>query len=223
MTGPALSAPISRRELAFRERAQRIQVGHLGRERRIAVPDRLALLGERIGISEAAGAESERPFVGVGQLREALHRRAFEALVDHLVQSERAALLRAVAVGEGDRRRVELPRHRGLRVALGAVAAGAILLEQLVAAGEVRRLPWARAAPDKRRADAGRARGRPPRRPRGWPWLDQRLEALALGNQRAFAGLAGSAAILSAAEAENSRISAYSDALTTFPSRTAPP
>ena len=99
----------------------------------------LALLGERVRIGEAAGMESERPAILGRQAGEARHRRAFEPLADHLVEAEQAALAGAGAVGEGDRRRIELARRRGVGEAGGAVAGGAILGIERGAAGEVGR------------------------------------------------------------------------------------
>jgi hypothetical protein len=60
-------------------------------------------------------------------MAEAGHRRAFEALVDHLVEREQAALGGALPVGEGDRRRIHADRHPRLRVAVRSVAARAIV------------------------------------------------------------------------------------------------
>ena len=72
----------------------------------VRFPQALALGGERRRISETARVEGERPFVLLGQMAKARHRRAFEALVDHLVEGEQAALRGAPAVREVDRRRV---------------------------------------------------------------------------------------------------------------------
>jgi hypothetical protein len=58
---------------------------------------------------------------------EALHRGAFQALVDHLVEREQAALPRPAAVGEGDGGRIESRRERRLGVTRRAVARRAIL------------------------------------------------------------------------------------------------
>ena len=202
-----------------RVRSARSRSGTLRVQRRIAVPDRLALLRQR-DRDKRSGRRGKRapicPASGsCAKLCIAVPSRPW------LITWYRANGLRWLRRGRGRRRRsaadragapspcARRPWRRG-RLAQFS-------LEQLRAARQVRRLPAGRAAPDKRRADAGRGRGRSARRPLGWPWLDQRRESLALGDQRsAFAGLAGSAAILSAAEAENSRISAYSDALTTF-------
>ena len=112
MTAVARSSPISRRQRRRREADQRLEIGDARPQRRVAVPDRCALLGERLGIGEAAGVEGERPAVGLGQMGEALHRRAFEALADHLIEGEQAALARPRPVGEGDRRRIHAARQR---------------------------------------------------------------------------------------------------------------
>ncbi len=125
------------RKPAFRQRAQRIEVGNLRPKAGVAVPDSLSLFDQRLGIGEPARLERQRPFVGIGELAEALHRGALEALVDDLIEGKRAALAGAVAIGKGDRRRIELPPQRRLRIAVRSVAAGAVLPEELGAAVEI--------------------------------------------------------------------------------------
>ncbi len=189
---PGLVGADLRGELVFGQGAQGVEIGNPRPDCGIMIPDRLAFLRQRIGISEAADAEGERPFVGIGQLGEALHRRALEALADHLVQSERAALPRALAVDEGDRRRVELARHRRVRIALGAMAGRAIFLEQLRAARQVWRLPrpeWNGIGGEQVLAEGVRRSGDVLL---AGLMLDQRRELLAFGDQRRLSrGLPG--------------------------------
>src|SRR4051812_19628205 len=97
---PGLFRPNLRSELTFRERAKGVQIGDLAPKRGLAVPNALALLSQGARQSELAGAERQRPFVLVGQLSEALHRSALEALIDHLVQGERAAQFRSLAIAK---------------------------------------------------------------------------------------------------------------------------
>ena len=136
-----------------------------------------------VRIGELAGAIGKRPFVGVGQYREALHRRAVETLADHLIERERAALACSRAIGKCDRRRIELARHRGLRVPSRTVATGAILREERRPASEIGDLPWTerhRIGPKQVRAQ--RPSGLRDRFRRGLV-LDQRLERPALSDQ----------------------------------------
>ena len=137
--GGALRADLLR-ERVRGEAGQGLDIGDARAQRRIAAPERFALPRERVGIGEAADGEGERPAVLRRQLRPALHRRAFEPLADHLVEAEQAAMAGAVAVGEGDRVRIELARGRGVGKAGGAVAGGAILGIEPGAAGEIGRL-----------------------------------------------------------------------------------
>ena len=90
----------------------------------IVAPDALAL--PDIAIGQRAGMKGQRPAVFLRQRGEALHRRAFEALRDDLVEAEEAAFARPLAVGEGDRRRVELGEGPARPFALAAMARRAI-------------------------------------------------------------------------------------------------
>src|SRR3546814_19569075 len=65
----------------------------------------------------------KRPTVFRWQMLKALHGRAVEPLVDHLIKREQAALARTLCVSEGDRRRIHSNRLRAVAIALGAVAA----------------------------------------------------------------------------------------------------
>ena len=106
---------------------QRLQIGNArAHSAGFACQSCRALLDQRLGIGEAAGMEGERPAVLRGQRGEALHRGALEALIDHLIEREDAALLRALAIGEGDRRRLHAARQRRIGIAARAVAGGAI-------------------------------------------------------------------------------------------------
>jgi hypothetical protein len=98
------------------------------------------------------------------------------------------------------------------------MAARAILLEKPRAARQIRRLP----GPERDRIGCEETRSQRPRLLRDFPCgclLNERLST----TSRFFADDCGRAAIFSATVAENSRISAYSDALTTLPPWTAPP
>src|SRR3546814_18370687 len=74
------------------------------------------------------------------QMLKALHGRAVEPLVDHLIKREQAALARTLCVSEGDRRRIHSNRLRAVAIALGAVAARAILGVERRAACRIGRL-----------------------------------------------------------------------------------
>ena len=117
---------------------QRREVGDQRADGGVAFPD--ALTGRGVAVGERAAVESERPAVFLGKRREALHRGALEALRDHLVQAEHAAVAGAVAVGEGDRRRVELGEGGRRPFALGAMARRAIPGVERRAASDVGRL-----------------------------------------------------------------------------------
>ena len=66
--------------------------------------------------------KGERPAILFRQVGEALHRGAFEALRDHLIKAEEAAVAGPFAVGEGNRRRVELGELSARTFALAAMA-----------------------------------------------------------------------------------------------------
>ena len=115
------------RQLRRSEADQRLEIGDAPPQAWVAGPLRLALLAERIGIGEAGDVKGERPAILRGELRPALHRGALDALADHLVISEEAALAGAVPVGEGDRRGIERVGRRRVGMAVRAMAGGAIL------------------------------------------------------------------------------------------------
>src|SRR5690606_13334834 len=75
-------------ELCRSQRDQRRQVGHQGADRWLVAPDTLA--GGGIAIGERSGMEGERPAVLLGKRLETLHRRAFEALANDLVETKQA-------------------------------------------------------------------------------------------------------------------------------------
>src|SRR5205823_5529744 len=98
-----------------------------------------------------------------------------------------AAQLCAVAIHESDRRRLELPRHRRLRVALGPMASGAILLEQLLATRHIRRLLWAERYRVSGEQMLAQGMGCARYVIRTGLGIDERFEAPALGDKRLLA------------------------------------
>ena len=112
------------------------KVGQVLAERRLLLPETFTLPRLGIGGAEAADAEGERPAVLGRQCAEARHGGALHPLPDHLIECEEAALAGAVAVGEGDRRRVERRRGGAVGMAGRTVAGGAALgIEGLPRAG----------------------------------------------------------------------------------------
>src|SRR3546814_18187596 len=71
--------------------------------------------------------EGERPAILLRQESETLHRRAFEALGNDLIETEDAPLPRPVAIGEGNRRRIDRG-HRGRGPLPRGPVAGATIL-----------------------------------------------------------------------------------------------
>ena len=112
-------------EIGGRERDQRRHVGDKPPNRCVLAPD--AFPGRGIAPGKAASVKGQGPAVLLGKRGKALHRRPFKALGDHLVEAEQAAVAGPLAVGEGDRRRVELGEFPGRPFALGAVARRAML------------------------------------------------------------------------------------------------
>ena len=153
MTAAARSSPMSRASAAGVSPTSASTLRNSRANRRIGGPDaaarvRPALRDKRSGRHGAASAQRSCG----RQLGEALHRRPFEALSDHLIEREQAALARPGAIGEGDRRRIERGRLRRVGGAGRAVTGRAMLRVE-----RLRRAPdpgsrRARAAPDKRRA-----------------------------------------------------------------------
>ena len=103
------------------------EVRNPGAQRGVALPHLPSRLRERSGICKAAGMECECPAVRLRQVGEALHRRALEPLVDHLIEGKGAPLASAAAIGEIDRRRLESPRERSVAGAARSMAGGAVL------------------------------------------------------------------------------------------------
>ena len=112
-----LLRPDLARQRSFAETGQSGRVRNQLADLLVAVPDPLALRGEGGRVGEAADVKGKRPFVRLGQLAEALHRGALEALVDDLVIAEQTALPRPVMIGEGDRMGVERGGGGSLRIA----------------------------------------------------------------------------------------------------------
>ena len=210
MTAAALSAPIRARARPGVSAASAARSGTSARTAGSARQIRSPRGGVAIG--EAAGVEGERPAVLLGQRGEALHRRAFEALGDHLVEGEQAALAGAGAVGEGDRRRVELGEGAARPLALARRGRTRNSRRRAPRRARGRARAPARAAPDRRRAGRAASGARPARRWRpARPWRDRRLQRRGVGDQRRRAPGCGKRARAAATtEAENSVISSYS-------------
>ena len=86
---------------------------------------------------QRAGKEGQGPAVFVGQGAEGRHRRPLDTLRDHLVQGHQTARRGALAVGEGNRTRVQIRGQRPVAGARGAVARSALLRIQRRAAREI--------------------------------------------------------------------------------------
>src|SRR3546814_3284862 len=89
-------------------RSEGLEIGKVLAQGRIGPPDAFA----RNGILErkTANIGRKRPTVFRWQMLKALHGRAVEPLVDHLIKREQAALARTLCVSEGDRRRIHSNR-----------------------------------------------------------------------------------------------------------------
>ena len=113
------------------------QVGDLTAELVILPPKPLARPGVWIG--EAGDMEGERPAILSRQMRETLHGRAFESLIDDLVECEDTAFACARAIRKVDRGRVQSLRGRPSAIALRPVTARAILAVEVRTAREIGR------------------------------------------------------------------------------------
>ena len=105
------------RQIRRRGRGDGGQIGVGDAERRVGLPEALAFGGFGVSKGEAADIEGQGPTILCRQMGEAGHRRPIEPLVDHLVETEHAALAGAFHVGEGDRRRIESFRARAVGAA----------------------------------------------------------------------------------------------------------